>query len=71
LLLVAQGSPPAFVKASKEIVSGNPEKEFISTSMVERSNLSLRMGNRRITRLTRFQRKPGLLTSCGAWKISW
>jgi IS1 family transposase len=45
-------SPPAFVKASKEIVSGNPEKEFISTSMVERSNLSLRMGNRRFTRLT-------------------
>lgn len=45
-------SPPAFVKASKEIVNGNPEKEFISTSMVERSNLSLRMGNRRFTRLT-------------------
>ena len=45
-------SPPAFVKASKEVVSGNPEKEFISTSMVERSNLSLRMGNRRLTRLT-------------------
>ena len=35
-------SPPAFVKASKEIVNGNPEKEFISTSMVERSNLTLR-----------------------------
>jgi IS1 family transposase len=45
-------SPPAFVKASKEIVSGNPEKEFISTGMLERSNLSLRMGNRRLTRLT-------------------
>jgi IS1 family transposase len=45
-------SPPAFVKATKHIVSGNPEKEFISTSLVERANLSMRMGNRRLTRLT-------------------
>ena len=45
-------SPPAFVKASREIVSGNPDKALISTSLVERANLSMRMGNRRLTRLT-------------------
>jgi IS1 family transposase len=45
-------SPPAFVKATKHIVSGRPEKSLISTSLVERANLSMRMGNRRLTRLT-------------------
>ena len=45
-------SPPAFVKSTKEIVSGYPDKALISTSLVERANLSMRMGNRRLTRLT-------------------
>lgn len=45
-------SPPAFVKASKEIVTGSPVTSLISTSLVERANLSMRMGNRRLTRLT-------------------
>jgi hypothetical protein len=39
---------------SVEVVSvmGRPESERICTSIVERSNLSLRMGTRRFTRLT-------------------
>jgi IS1 family transposase len=45
-------SPASFVKCTKEKACGNPNMALASTSIVERSNLSLRMGNRRFTRLT-------------------
>jgi hypothetical protein len=45
-------SPPVCVSTKKMIRSGNPDRERISTSYIERTNLSIRLFNRRFTRLT-------------------
>ena len=65
-------SPPHVVSVSKERMCGHPDMEKVSTSLVERQNLTMRMQMRRFTRLTNaFSKKLENLEAAVALHFAW
>ncbi len=65
-------SPPVCTGIEVHEVQGNPDPEHISTSYIERQNLTMRMSMRRMTRLTNaFSKKVENLSAAVALHFMW
>ena len=68
----ARYAPPKIVEAVPTVVHGNPDPAFVSTSYIERQNLTIRMACRRFTRLTNaFSKKLDNLRAALALHFAW
>jgi IS1 family transposase len=65
-------SPGECIGAQKVRIQGDPDPDAISTSYIERQNLTMRMGMRRMTRLTNaFSKKVENLSAAVALHFMW
>ena len=68
----ARYSPPRITEVISKVRQGDPDSEHISTSYVERQNLTMRMQMRRLTRLTNaFSKKLSHLKAAVALHFAW